>query len=96
LEQETLGFTPQSFSNGASAPEYNIHGVTGVDRVHALGIFGKGAKVGVIDTGVDYTHPAVCASFPGSWMNGLVANTSSAGRLFWPGMQNRWWLRLYR
>jgi subtilisin family serine protease len=36
------------------------HNVTGVDRLHELGIFGKGVKIGVIDTGIAYNHTAVC------------------------------------
>ncbi|KAI1856563.1 hypothetical protein JX265_011522 [Neoarthrinium moseri] len=35
----------------------------GVDKLHALGIKGKGIKVGIIDTGVDYRHPALGAGF---------------------------------
>jgi subtilisin family serine protease len=34
-----------------------------VDRVHALGIKGKGMKIGIIDTGVDYRHPALGGGF---------------------------------
>ncbi|KAI1086859.1 subtilisin-like protein [Rostrohypoxylon terebratum] len=33
--------------------------MTGVDRLHLLGIKGKGVKIGIIDTGVDYRHPAL-------------------------------------
>ncbi|KAL0085970.1 peptidase S8/S53 domain-containing protein [Phycomyces blakesleeanus] len=40
------------------------HGMTQVDRVHSeLKIFGKGIKVGVIDSGVDYLHPALGGGF---------------------------------
>lgn len=35
----------------------------GVDKLHQLGIKGKGIKVGVIDTGVDYRHPALGSGF---------------------------------
>lgn len=38
---------------------YSIHQWTGVDRLHAKGIRGKGATVAIIDTGIDYTHKAV-------------------------------------
>jgi subtilisin family serine protease len=31
----------------------------GVDKLHAAGIKGKGIKIGVVDTGVDYNHPAL-------------------------------------
>ena len=29
----------------------------GVDKLHSEGITGKGIKVGVLDTGIDYNHP---------------------------------------
>ncbi|CZR60325.1 related to subtilisin-like serine protease [Phialocephala subalpina] len=35
----------------------------GVDKLHQLGIKGKGIKIGVIDTGVDYRHPALGGGF---------------------------------
>ncbi|KAF8942078.1 hypothetical protein BGZ47_006917 [Haplosporangium gracile] len=38
--------------------------MTGVTKVHAeLGLTGHGVKVGVIDTGIDYTHPALGGCF---------------------------------
>ncbi|TVY93472.1 Minor extracellular protease [Lachnellula willkommii] len=35
----------------------------GVDKLHARGIKGKGIKIGVVDTGVDYRHPALGGGF---------------------------------
>lgn len=35
----------------------------GVDKLHAKGIKGKGVKIGIIDTGVDYRHPALGGGF---------------------------------
>ncbi|KAF7351933.1 Minor extracellular protease vpr [Mycena venus] len=35
----------------------STHIVTGVDKLHAKGITGKGIKIGILDTGTDYTHP---------------------------------------
>ena len=35
----------------------------GVDKLHQLGIKGKGIKIGIVDTGVDYRHPALGAGF---------------------------------
>ncbi|KAL2062880.1 hypothetical protein VTL71DRAFT_5952 [Oculimacula yallundae] len=39
------------------------HAMTGVDKVHAAGIKGKGIKIGIIDTGVDYRHPSLGGCF---------------------------------
>lgn len=48
-----------AFADGLEATNYSVHGMTGVDKLHAEGIYGKGVKIAVIDTGVDYNHPAV-------------------------------------
>lgn len=37
--------------------------LTGVDQLHNEGLIGTGIKVGLIDTGVDYTHPALGGCF---------------------------------
>ncbi|CAE6497433.1 unnamed protein product [Rhizoctonia solani] len=49
----------------ATAPKdvFSTHIMTGVDKLHAEGTFGKGIKIGIIDTGVDYNHPALGAGF---------------------------------
>ncbi|KAM5354988.1 hypothetical protein ACJ41O_001634 [Fusarium nematophilum] len=39
--------------------EYLPHSVTGVSNLHEQGILGKGAKVGIVDSGIWYHHPAV-------------------------------------
>ncbi|QRV96028.1 pyrolysin [Ceratobasidium sp. AG-Ba] len=41
----------------------STHQMTGVDKMHAKGVFGKGIIVGIIDTGIDYTHPALGGGF---------------------------------
>ncbi|CAE6414623.1 unnamed protein product [Rhizoctonia solani] len=46
---------------------FSTHVMTGVDKLHNEGYFGKGIKIGIIDTGVDYTHPALGGKFgPGN------------------------------
>ncbi|KAI6082955.1 subtilisin-like protein [Hypoxylon rubiginosum] len=37
--------------------------MAGVDKLHQLGIKGKGVKIGIVDTGVDYRHPALGGGF---------------------------------
>ncbi|KAI0786658.1 pyrolysin [Abortiporus biennis] len=37
----------------------STHILTGVDKLHAQNITGTGVKIGIIDTGVDYTHPVL-------------------------------------
>ncbi|KAG7085344.1 hypothetical protein E1B28_002910 [Marasmius oreades] len=39
------------------------HVLTGVDKLHAQGVTGEGIKIAIIDTGVDYTHPALGGGF---------------------------------
>ncbi|KIP04605.1 hypothetical protein PHLGIDRAFT_492880 [Phlebiopsis gigantea 11061_1 CR5-6] len=41
----------------------STHIITGVDKLHAQGITGKGVKVGILDTGVDFTHPSLGGGF---------------------------------
>jgi hypothetical protein len=44
----TIGFAP---GNGVDPNNYSVHAMTGVDRLHDQGIFGKGVKVAIVDTG---------------------------------------------
>jgi len=39
------------------------HQMTGVDKAHAAGIKGKGMKIAILDTGVDYRHPSLGGCF---------------------------------
>ncbi|KAK6213872.1 serine endopeptidase [Colletotrichum tabaci] len=52
-----------SFGDDATAKNWSIHFSTGVDKLHEAGILGKGVKVAVIDSGVDYRHPALGGGF---------------------------------
>ncbi|KAI0823378.1 subtilisin-like protease [Trametes gibbosa] len=45
----------------------STHILTGVDKLHAQGIFGDGIKIGIIDTGIDFTNPFLGGAFgPGN------------------------------
>ncbi|KAL5906603.1 hypothetical protein ACKVV1_011002 [Pyricularia oryzae] len=60
LEEAAPG---EFFPDDAAAIKYDVYSATGVDRLHAAGILGQGVKVGVIDTGVAYRHPALGGGF---------------------------------
>ncbi|KAI0428054.1 peptidase S8/S53 domain-containing protein [Xylaria sp. FL1042] len=42
---------------------FSPHLMTQVDKLRAKGVIGTGIKIGVIDTGIDYTHPALGGCF---------------------------------
>ncbi|KAF6786177.1 subtilisin-like serine protease pr1c [Colletotrichum sojae] len=42
---------------------YAPHVMTQVDRLRAEGYTGKGIRIGVVDSGIDYTHPALGGCF---------------------------------
>ncbi|KAH7305039.1 subtilisin-like protease [Stachybotrys elegans] len=48
--------------DGEVEPNYP-HIMTQIDKVHEAGITGKGINIAVIDSGIDYTHPALGGCF---------------------------------
>ena len=52
-------------SEGVSLPSALPH--MGVDKLHDEGITGKGIKVAVIDTGIDYNHPDLKDAYKGGY-----------------------------
>ncbi|KAJ6446342.1 subtilisin [Purpureocillium lavendulum] len=62
LNQDQHGLVARA--NKSLGPDtYAPHVMTQVDKLHAKGITGKGIKVAVVDTGVDYGHPALGGCF---------------------------------
>lgn len=51
--------------NGTTAASlFSFYDKTGINKIRKkLGLTGKGIKIGIIDTGVDYTHPALGGCF---------------------------------
>lgn len=41
----------------------SVHAMTGVNKLHERGITGKGIRIGIIDTGINYLHPSLGGCF---------------------------------
>jgi len=54
---------PQPDDSGSTIDVVNAIALTGVDEARAQGWDGKGVKVGIIDTGIDYDHPDLGSCF---------------------------------
>ncbi|KAF6823024.1 serine endopeptidase [Colletotrichum plurivorum] len=72
----------RTFGSGTSAANYSIHGMTGVDTLHEAGIRGKGVKVAIVDTGVDYNHPALGGGFGPEFK--VIGGYDLVGDTEWP------------
>ncbi|RMZ71750.1 subtilisin Carlsberg [Pyrenophora seminiperda CCB06] len=42
---------------------FSPHVMTQVDKLHAEGVTGKGFRIAIVDSGIDYTHPALGGCF---------------------------------
>jgi subtilisin family serine protease len=51
--------TAELHADASSSGDYSTHVTTGVSKLHEMGYFGEGVKVGVVDTGVYYDHDDV-------------------------------------
>ncbi|KAJ1983938.1 hypothetical protein H4R33_004563 [Dimargaris cristalligena] len=57
-QESTVSTGTQPLSANLALPQIN-HGYTGVNQlVSQYGLTGAGVKIGIIDSGIDYTHPA--------------------------------------
>jgi subtilisin family serine protease len=78
--QNQTSFSQGTNSSTAEFPFYPPHALTGVDKLQAEGLNGTGIKIGIIDSGVDYRHPALGGCFgPGCKVAG---GTDFVGDLF--------------
>ncbi|EJD39665.1 subtilisin-like protease [Auricularia subglabra TFB-10046 SS5] len=59
----TLGAMPDKAKSSTPSELYPPNIMTGANKIHATGNKGKGIKVGIIDSGIDYTHPALGGGF---------------------------------
>lgn len=60
LPSDTTNSTAQHTKRQTQEKQpFSPHVMTQIDRLHAEGVTGKGVQVAIIDSGVDYTHPAL-------------------------------------
>ncbi|KAK4443219.1 peptidase S8/S53 domain-containing protein [Podospora aff. communis PSN243] len=63
LHKRQLANNTSPFTNHTEPTSFSPHVMAQVNRLHAKGITGKGIKVAIIDTGIDYRHPALGGCF---------------------------------
>ncbi|MFF3024963.1 S8 family serine peptidase [Gottfriedia sp. NPDC057948] len=67
---QTFTIDPPKENDQLKADEANVANYTpydALDRLHAEGFTGKGIKVGILDTGMDYHHPDLKDAFKGGY-----------------------------
>ncbi|EJP61235.1 subtilase-like protein [Beauveria bassiana ARSEF 2860] len=69
---------PAAYQRRGNSAPWN-HVMTQVDKLHAEGFTGSGIRVAVIDTGIDYTHPALGGCFGKGCRVALGENFSQDG-----------------
>ncbi|XZF76716.1 S8 family serine peptidase [Bacillus sp. AL-1R] len=67
---QTFTIDPPKENEQLKADEANVANYTpydALDRLHAEGFTGKGIKVGILDTGMDYNHPDLKDAYKGGY-----------------------------
>ncbi|PGZ93119.1 S8 family serine peptidase [Bacillus sp. AFS029533] len=67
---QTFSIDPPKENDQLKADESNVANYTpydALDRLHAEGFTGKGIKVGILDTGMDYHHPDLKDAYKGGY-----------------------------
>ena len=75
---DTQGFATAPYTNESnstsSSDTFSTHLMGHVDKLHAEGLTGNGTFVAVIDTGIDYLHPALGGCFGPGCKVAFVSN----------------------
>lgn len=82
---DTQDFATAPYTNGSnsttSSDTFSTHLMGHVDRLHAEGLTGNGTFVAIIDTGVDYLHPALGGCFGPGCKVAYVGDSNPAQRI---------------
>jgi bacillopeptidase F len=73
LDAPTAGTTPVAAADAPTGIEWNVQRVN-APKVWEQGVKGAGVTIGIVDTGVDVTHPALNAKYRGTQADGSFDN----------------------
>lgn len=75
VPRTTFASTNGTVSN-STADTFSTHVMGGVDKLRAEGLTGKGIFVAIVDTGIDYLHPALGGGFGEGYKVAYVSDSS--------------------